>query len=313
MGKSRDPVLASGVYAAILTSRQVDSSEVNVAGFFEYIDRVCRAGPDGIVLFGSTGEFVHYDIGERMRVLALAVRRSRVPVLVNVSHSALQGAVDLAEQAEDAGAAGILLMPPYFYRYLDGEVEQFYFDFLKKRNGDLPIYLYNLPVYTNALSNGLVTRLLSSGKFAGIKDSSGSKDLLQLLKGLRQQHPFQFLIGNDALYVEGLNAGADGVVSGIAAALPELIVAIRKAFLARDNERLESLSVRLRDFCQWTDSLPACVAIKCATEARQWLPAQLAVPLGPDACQKLNDFRGWFAEWLPATLQLSSEPLSVRS
>src|SRR5437763_11073546 len=115
MATDQQPVAASGVYAALGTPRRPNSTEADGAAMLDYLDAVVQAGVDGLVLFGSTGEFVHFEIEERTRVVSLAIRRSRVPVLVNVSHSTLAGSVELAENASDAGASGLLLMPPYFY------------------------------------------------------------------------------------------------------------------------------------------------------------------------------------------------------
>ena len=72
MGKKEEAPLASGVYAALATPRPQNSVEADAAALFDYLDLVQNRGVDGIVLFGSTGEFVHFDVTERMRVLMLA-------------------------------------------------------------------------------------------------------------------------------------------------------------------------------------------------------------------------------------------------
>lgn len=262
----------------------------------EYIDRVCRAGVDGIVLFGSTGEFVHYDLDERMRAVSLAVKRSRVPALVNVSHSCLQGAVELAQQAEMAGAKGVLLMPPYFFRYPDEEIHQFYVAFVERANLRVPIYLYNLPFFTNPLSLEVIARLFGTGLFAGIKDSGVDREHFAGVLAGREGKSHRVLVGNERLYGEGLRAGADGIVSGVAAALPELIVALRIA----TPEDFPKLFERLKEFLAWVDRFPASVVIKCAAEARGWVPARFATPLGAASCARLEEFRRWFSDWWPA-------------
>src|ERR1700685_876672 len=132
MAKSKQSPRARGVYAALLTPRRPQTIEADAAALLDYLDAIVQAGVDGLVLFGSTGEFIHFDSAERNRVLALAIRRSRVPVLVNVSHSTLAGAVGRAEGAVAAGAAGLLLMPPYFYRYNDEQIAAFYSAFAKE-------------------------------------------------------------------------------------------------------------------------------------------------------------------------------------
>jgi len=137
------------------------------------------------VLFGSTGEFVHFDTAERMRLLTFAARRSRVPILVNVSHTTLVGAVELAEHAIECGVNGVLLLPPYAYAYSDLQLAHFYEEFVKLIGGRIPIYLYNLPLLRNCLSLELAQHLLASGAFAGIKDSSGEWAMFEALRTLK--------------------------------------------------------------------------------------------------------------------------------
>ncbi len=227
------PPTVSGVYAALGTPRRPQSREADAGALLDYLDLVVQAGVDGLVLFGSTGEFIHFDNDERMRVIALAIRRSRVPVLVNVSHSTLEGAVELTENAVSAGAAGVLLMPPYYYRYNDYQLRSFFYEFVKEVDKETPRYLYNIPSCTNPISPGLACELLQSEAFTGIKDSSLDPTLFSALVALRARHPFRFLMGHEAWHLKGREAGADGVISGISAALPELPVAIDRAILNR--------------------------------------------------------------------------------
>jgi dihydrodipicolinate synthase/N-acetylneuraminate lyase len=300
MGKFEDPAPARGVYAAILTPRGDDSTDADISVFLDYIDRICRARVNGLVLFGSTGEFVHYDIEDRIRVVSLAVKRSRVPVLVNISHSCLQGAVDLAEHAESAGASGLMLMPPYFYRYDDSEIEEFYRRFLAEAAPGIPVYIYNIPHYTNALSSKLAERLLLSGRFAGIKDSSGSWPWLEEVLRLKEHRAFQALVGSESLLLQTLEAGGDGTVSGLAAVVPELIVGVYEAYRSGNLELQQQLNTRIAELLHWVLQFPGSVAIKCAADVRGWLPSQLAVPLGPAASRRLDEFRSWVSSFLAA-------------
>ena len=225
MDKSRPAAPASGIYAALVTPRKGSCCEADAAKLLDYISLVEARGVSGLVLFGSTGEFVHFDGAERARVAGLAIKRSRTPLLVNVSHSDFAGMVSLAESAIAAGAAGLLVMPPYFYRYDGSIVEVFYWAIADLFSDQIPIYLYNLPQHTNPIPPDVALRLLSSGRFAGIKDSSGDWAMFQVLSGLRREHEFRLLVGHESIYSRARRSGADGAVSGIAAALPELITA----------------------------------------------------------------------------------------
>ena len=104
--------LAHGVYAALATPLRRNATEPDTGAFLDYVDVVARTGVNGLVLFGATGEFIHFDAARRAHTLNLVLKRSRLPVLVNVSHSSLGGALELAEDAIDAGASGVLVMPP---------------------------------------------------------------------------------------------------------------------------------------------------------------------------------------------------------
>jgi dihydrodipicolinate synthase/N-acetylneuraminate lyase len=308
--KGERPNPASGVYAAVATPRVPDSIEADPAALFDYLDAIVRGGVGGLVLFGSTGEFVHFDLTDRMRVATLASKRCRVPLLVNVSHSSLVGALDLAECAMQAGVAGLLLMPPYFFRYSEEQIFSFYSKFVSVVDGQTPIYLYNIPQFTNPISAPLAKRLLSTGSFAGIKDSGGDWQMFEALQAVHADVPFQLLIGNDPLYIRAFPAGADGVVSGVAGAIPELMVALDRALRANDLARAGQLHARLEEFVGWVNKFPATLAIKRAACVRGWKLDHSSVPFDQHTLAEISGFEQWFREWLPVVL---SESAAVRA
>jgi dihydrodipicolinate synthase/N-acetylneuraminate lyase len=302
MGKKEEAPLAIGVYAALATPRPQNSVEADAAALFDYLDLVQNRGVDGIVLFGSTGEFVHFDVMERMRVLMLAKKRCRVPLLVNVAHSTMAGAIELAEDAMEAGVAGLLLMPPYYFHYSACQIAEFYRQFIKEVDGKARVYLYNIPQFTNAIPLEAMEELLASGAFAGIKDSSGNWELFERLLALKAAHPFQLLVGNDAIYRRARPSGADGIVSGVAAAVPELLVALERAIAAKEEEHANSLDARLQEFLGWLNRFPAPIGIKIAACARGWKLAHTALPYDEHMLAGKQEFEQWFKEWLPLVL-----------
>ena len=307
MAKSKQVPPPSGVYAALATPRRPETVEADVAALLDYIDTVVHSGVDGLVLLGSTGEFVHFDLAERVRVFSLAIKRSRVPVLVNVSHPALAGAIELAENAIIAEAAGVLIMPPYFYHYSDAQLLEFYRQFARAIGGQTRIYLYNVPLFTNPISGSLAIHLLGTGAFAGIKDSSGDWPLFETLRDLRDKMAFTLLVGSESIYLRSRSAGADGIVSGVAAAIPELFVAIERAIRSHDCERAMRLNARLEEFTRWIEKFPATVGIKQAAVARGWKLNEFAFPLDDDTQAELAGFHHWLRGWLPGMLSECSE------
>lgn len=293
----------SGVNVAALTPRRAGETRPDPGALFPLLEFLAASGVRGIVLMGSTGEFTHFDLDERRRLIEQAVRAGVAPIVACVAHSTLDGALLLARAAAAAGAAALLIMPPYFFRYRQSEVKEYLLRFAAELKGAAPVYLYNIPFFTNELTAETAVELLSTGLFAGIKDSSGRWDNFVKLRAARQRCGFRLLIGNDVLFTPARMAGADGVISGCACAVPELLVALDRAITGSDAEKRERLDARLHEFIAWVDSFPAPVAIREALAARGIPTGSHAAPLSPEEQRRLTHFRAWFAEWLPQVLK----------
>jgi 4-hydroxy-tetrahydrodipicolinate synthase len=298
------PHQLSGVFAAAVTPHRLEGHEADIGDMLELVDFLARSGVQGTVLLGSTGEFLHVKLSERARLVQFAVKRSRVPIIAGVGHSTLDGALELASEAITSGVAALLLMPPYFFEYDQSDVAEFYRRFaVEIGRTSVPILLYNIPQFTSGIAFETVRALLDSGRFAGIKDSSGDWTYFQQLAGLRAEREFTLFVGNDSIFPQARQAGADGVVSGCACAVPELLVKLDAAIVAGDHGRIGILTGLLNEFIAWIDRFPTPVGIKVATAARGPKVGPLAVPLGPEKCQALDEFQVWFKGWFPAMLK----------
>ncbi len=290
-------MVLSGVIAAAVTPHGKRGDEPDIGATLELIDFLCAAGVQGIAMLGSTGEFVNLSCDDRVRLIYLAVKRSRVPVLAGVSHSTLDGALALGREANAAGAAGLLLMPPFFFRYGQPEIREFYLKFAELNHG-VPIYLYNIPAFTSEIARETATELLSTGRFAGIKDSGGSWDYFQALRQSKHAHPYTLLVGHDAIFAPARAAGADGVVSGVACAVPELLLALDRAIAQHDDAETARLDARLHEFLGRIERFPTPVAIKAVLSARGIKTGALPVPLAKETQAALDEFREWFRAWV---------------
>lgn len=297
------PTPGSRVFAAVITPRRAGAIEADLAALFDLLDYVAARGAGGIVLYGSTGEFVHYTLDERARVAGLCVKRSRVPVLVNVSHSTFEGTVYLAESAANAGAAGMMVMPPYYYRYDQEEIEAYFMAVGGAASKLGPLYLYNIPVFSSPIQPATAVRILETGMFAGIKDSSGDWESFEMLARARANTPFELYTGSDRIYARAASAGASGIVSGVACAIPELLAGIDGAAQRGDHTKLGLLDRHLQEFLHRIEQLPAPVGIREAAALRGIKPGPHAAPLGEIALKNLFEFRSWFAGWLPVVLE----------
>src|SRR5450756_587701 len=113
-----------GVIVAALTPRG-QKGDLDFGAAFELIDRLCAAQVRGIALFTAAGEYPAFSLEERTRVLYLAVKRS------------------LAREARRAGAAGVFLPPPHFFRYPQEEIREVYLQFACQMGGGMATYLAN--------------------------------------------------------------------------------------------------------------------------------------------------------------------------
>src|SRR5258708_9034552 len=101
-----DPKPLAGVLVAAVTPRRAQEHSIDLAATLEMIDFLGNSGVNGIALLGSTGEFVPFALDDRRHMLNFAARPSHVPLLVNVSHSTLDGSMWLARGSAGAAAAG---------------------------------------------------------------------------------------------------------------------------------------------------------------------------------------------------------------
>jgi 4-hydroxy-tetrahydrodipicolinate synthase len=294
-----------GVNVAAITPRG-KHNDADCGAALEVIDFLCKAGVHGIALLGSTGEFAGLSVDERSRLVYLAVKRSRVPVLVGIGHSTLDGAVSMGREAAAAGAAGLLAMPPIFFRYDQDDLREYYLQLAGQVGKEVAIYLYNIPFFASALRAETAVELLATGLFAGIKDSSGGYDYFEQLKKQREISPFTLLVGNDIIFTRARCAGADGVVSGVACAVPELLLGLDRAIASHNSAAVEGLDARLQEFIAWIHRFPTPVGVRAAVEARGLKTGPHANPLPPPKLQLLNEFREWFGGWLKAVQQEAS-------
>lgn len=288
-----------GITAAAVTPRR-DGPEIDLAAAFELIDFLSSSGVASISLLGSTGEFVHFTPEDRTRLISLAIRRSKRPVIAGVSHSTLDGAVAMGREAAGAGAVALLLMPPYFYHYRQEDIREFYLCFARDLEGAAPILLYNAPASAPAIAPETAIELLETGEFLGLKDSSGRWDDFTRLRAARDRSPFTLLAGDETMYARARQAGADGAISGVACAVPELMLALDAAILGANAERVRRLEARLREFLGWAELFPSPMLLREAVAARGLRVGPPAAPLGAAACAKLAEFHEWFRGWLPA-------------
>jgi 4-hydroxy-tetrahydrodipicolinate synthase len=285
-----------GVTVAAITPRN-QTGDINFGAVFELIDYLCAARVGGIALFTPCGEYPALAVDERARLMYLAVKRSRVPVLAGVGSATFDHSLELAREARSAGAAAILLPPPLFDGYDEDDLCEFYTQFAAQLDSGPPIVL------TGEIAPPTACRLLDSGRFAGIEDASGAVESLDRLCAAARGRAV--LSGDDRLMVYARSAGV-GVLSPAACAAPELTMALNSAIAARDGDLIARLDTRLQELLAWLARFPVPVGVKTAVAARGIQTGPLPVPLSPGKQLCMEQFREWFKGWLPAAKKLAA-------
>ena len=278
------------IYPAAITPRRTDEVSIDIAAALELIDFLESHGVHGITLLGSTGEFPHFTPEDRIKFAAMAIKRAHVPVLVNASHSALDAAIAIAQAAASDGAAGVLIMPPIYFRYSQDSIRAYMREFAAQVKA--PVYLYNIPQFTTGMTRDTVLDLLSTGAFAGIKDSWGDWDDFIAL----QKAGHKIFTGAEAKYSRMLREGVYGTISGVASAVPELMVEIDRR--ARAGEETTALDAKVVEFIDRTAAFPCPIGIREAAAIRGLKPGPHATPLSREESARLEEFRDWFKTFL---------------
>jgi len=295
--------LVHGVYAALLTPRRGDDS-VDEAAFQSLLEFLLARGVSGFALNGATGEFC-LTTPQHLRALFFVVHRtgSNPRILCGIGAAGAAGAIELGKIAAGEGAQAVLLPMPYFFPYRQEDLEAFVHTVAA--SVPLPILLYNLPSFTSGLDPETSCRLIREvPNVIGIKDSGESPVTLRLLT--RQQIAACRMVGNDGLLVDALRERiCDGVVSGVACVLPELIRAIFDERQDTNSARFARLSELLNDFRDQLGKAPVPWALKWIAEARGICNAVFSQPGAEVRRQLGRELKEWYREWQAKLAQIA--------
>jgi 4-hydroxy-tetrahydrodipicolinate synthase len=149
-----------GSYTVTVTPFTEGGARVDVDAMKRFLDWQLAVGVPGVIVLGTTGEFLTVTDDERAEIVETAVQHvaGRVPVLVGTMNAHTPRAVRYSREAEALGADGLMILPPYYYTPTDDEIFGYYRAICEAVS--VPIMLYNNPVTSNVdMSAKLVGRL----------------------------------------------------------------------------------------------------------------------------------------------------------
>jgi 4-hydroxy-tetrahydrodipicolinate synthase len=153
----------SGSYTVTITPFTEDGSAIDYPAWRRFLDWQLANGVPGIIILGTTGEFLTISDDERAEFVEATVKHiaRRIPVLVGTMNAYTPNAVRYSKEAEDLGADGLMIIPPYYYTPTDDEIFNYYKAICEAVS--IPIMLYNNPFTSNVdMSAKLVGRLTRS-------------------------------------------------------------------------------------------------------------------------------------------------------
>lgn len=248
-----------GVYVAIVTPFTPDTSGVDYARLAEHVNWLIEKGVHGLVPCGTCGEYAQLSQEERARVVETVIEAAdnRVPVIVGVAAPTTAQAVGWVEHARRSGATGVMALPPIGYKPTWAEVVAYY---QALSDAGLPIMIYN-NTHDNAtdLTPNLLHELEQIENIAGVKEFSGD---IRRIPEILEKTKLQVLAGADDLALEGLLAGAQGWIAGLANSIPEQCVQLYQEVQAGHLEKATQIYRSILPLMRWDSTSRLVQAIK---------------------------------------------------
>ncbi len=288
--------LITGVWAAIGTPRLADGG-LDDAAFCHGIEFLLERGIRGLSINGSAGEFCLTTDEELARLLELTrtVSSGKAEVICSIGAAGTHGAVTKGRLAIDAGVRALLLPMPYFFPYEQEDLYSFCHEVARQLPA--PILLYNLPRFATGLDIWTVLALINDlPNIIGINDGG---DLLEILGAVTQTGLDACRIaGNDMVVAEALREQVcDGIISGIAGVLPELLLTLFERSSEPDTFGFMESTQLLDQLATQIGAFPSPWGLKWIGESRGIGEATFNQPLSERRSQQGRALQDWFRTW----------------
>jgi 4-hydroxy-tetrahydrodipicolinate synthase len=229
------PIDLDGVFPAMVTPLEPDDS-IDFDGLRAEAQRLERAGVDGLVPVGTTGESATLSHDEHVSVVETVTDTVSIPVIAGAGSNATREALDLAERTREAGADALLLISPYYNKPEPAGMEEHFRTIADAV--EIPQIVYNVPGRTGrTVEIDTAAALADHENIAGYKSASGDLGRVSELIERTREADFAVLSGEDALTLPILAAGGRGTISVAGNVEPERVGEMVHAALGDDFER----------------------------------------------------------------------------
>lgn len=261
-----------GIFCPSITITD-DEGKIDYDLWGKHLDHLADAGVNGVLLFGSIGEFYSVSLADKEAALEFAVKRvgERMKVFAGVGDTTYANVIEFTKFAEKAGADAVLAVSPYYFGPSPLTAENYFGGIAEATK--LPVILYNFPARTGTdLTPELVASLAAKyPNICGIKDTVDTiSHTRKVIRAARAVNPdFTVFSGFDEYYLVNRVSGGNGVLCGLTNVEPETFVKMHAAYEEGDfatavacAERISKL-MAVYDVCDlFVSAIKAAVKVK---------------------------------------------------
>jgi 4-hydroxy-tetrahydrodipicolinate synthase len=263
----KKPKRIEGVLAPVITPFRQDYAP-DAGRFVRHCRWLLKSGCAGLAVFGTNSEANSMSVGEKRRLLEALVAGG-VPaaaLMPGTGHSALSDSIEMTKAAVDLGCAGVLMLPPFYYKGVSDEGLYRNFAEVIERVGDerLQLYLYHIPpVAQVGISLNLIEKLISKyvGIVAGVKDSSGDWANTKAMLDNYSKQGFDVFAGSEAFLLDNMRGGGKGCITATGNVNPGPIDHVYRNWRSAEADKLQAGISATRKIVQKQPMIPALKAI----------------------------------------------------
>ncbi|MGD0839350.1 MAG: 4-hydroxy-tetrahydrodipicolinate synthase [Polyangia bacterium] len=234
--------MLKGVFTALVTPLRND--RVDEESLRRLVDEQIRAGIDGLVPVGTTGESPTLSYQEHIRVVQIVVEeaKKRVPVIAGTGSNSTREAIELTNSAKAVGADATLQVTPYYNKPTQ---DGLYRHFAAIASAGLPMVLYNVPGRTGCdLLPDTIARLSELPQVVGVKEATGNlQRAAQIIARVGSR--VAILSGDDATAMPFYAVGGQGCISVISNVVPADMAAMWDAAASGEWAKARELHYKL--------------------------------------------------------------------
>jgi 4-hydroxy-2-oxoglutarate aldolase len=247
------------------------------------LDKWSKTGITGYVFLGSTGERVHLDESEYLRIIEFArgCVSNDLAFIAGAGQQSTAGTIKEIARAAAAGADAVLVITPHFYR--SAITQDALIDYYRSvaDAAPVPLLLYSMPALTGIkIEPETIARLNEHPNIVGVKDSSndvaGFSETVRLCPS-----EFAVMTGNGTIFLDALRAGATGAILAVGCVVPEMCVEIFRALKSGDLERASMLQSKLTPVATAVTTRFGIGGLKAALDLAGYRGGSVRAPLQP--------------------------------